>query len=378
MVRVKIIIVLTLFTLFIAACVKDPQDIPDGVADNPIFQLTASFGNEILDIHAGLEEWTMQPIVEETDSNIVYTSVFSQNGCLNNCFPSLEFKFYRQFPVTGVDGIDFLETIETGSKSFTQSQAELDSFNVIVSTHPALFMSGYSSWKDNNVNANTFESSYSNTIGSNQNVNVCFQSLAFTGCQYMQCIYFDPSTIVPCITRLEPVYDINNNFVKFTLRAEGTPPFDIKWFNGATSTSIALPVPANTDEMFASVTVTDANGNQSSLSQSVNLRSSNLNECSFPIELTSIPFSSGNPAQLADKVEIIYRDPLGSVWSSAAGPQDSSSVLNILSVENIGLSPMNQTTYKTQIQFGVYLFNTISGEAKYFASQNAVIGLSHR
>src|SRR5687767_14642785 len=147
MVRDKIIIVLTVFTFFIASCVKDPQDIPDGVETNPIFQIKAIASNEVLDIHAGQNGWTMQPIVEETDSNIIYTSVFSQDACLNNCFPSLEFKFYRQFPASGIDAQDFLETLQPGTKDFTQSQAELDSFDIKLSTHPALFMSGYSSWE---------------------------------------------------------------------------------------------------------------------------------------------------------------------------------------------------------------------------------------
>lgn len=376
MARDKFIIVLTLFSFFLASCVKDPQDIPDGVEDNPVFQLTATLGNEVLDINAGLNGWTIQPVVEETDSNIIYTSIFSQNACLNNCFPSLEFKFFRQFPASEIDAQDFLATIQTGSKDFTQSPEELDSFEIVLSTHPALFMSGYSSWKDLNINASTFETEYYSTIGYNQDLNVCFQSLALTGCKYIQCIYFDPSTLVPCITRMDPVID--NEYLKLTVRPEGTPPFDIKWFNDSTSSTIVLPIQDSLFEMFASVTVTDALGNQSSLSQSIDVRSGNLNACSFPIELSSIPVSNTDPIQFADKVEIIYRDQEGNIWSSAAGPQDNNSALSILSVESIGLSPMGQPTYKTQLQFGVRLFNTITGEAKYFSSQEAVIGLSHR
>jgi hypothetical protein len=190
--KIKIFAIILFISFLYASCVKDPQDIPGSITENPEFTFAGVLGSQGLSIEAGVDDWTMQPTVSEDQSNIIYSTIFSKDGCLQNCNPSLEFKFYRALPATQNDEQDFQHTIHPGNKSFVKSDIERDSFAITLTTHPGLFMSGFSSWEDLNTNGTIYETEFSSTIGFEENLNVCFQSLAYTGCQYTQCIYFDP------------------------------------------------------------------------------------------------------------------------------------------------------------------------------------------
>ncbi|MDQ2933289.1 MAG: hypothetical protein M3Q80_02820, partial [bacterium] len=152
-----------ILAFFYTSCVKDPQDIPGTKIEDPAFTLSGTFGQIVLDIQAGTNGWTMQPGVVPSDSNIVYTSIFSKDGCTNDCSPSLKFQLYRRLPESNVNSQDFQQTISTGDKAFVSSDAERDSFEILLSTHPGLFMSGYSLWDDLNFPGSNFEAQYSST-----------------------------------------------------------------------------------------------------------------------------------------------------------------------------------------------------------------------
>jgi len=369
-------IILLVGSLLSTSCVKDPQDIPNSVSENPVFNLTASIGTGSLNVDAGLEGWTMQPVVIENQFNLIYSSIFSKDRCLFDCNPSVEFRFYRDLPATNNAQQDFNTTIRSGAKEYLISNMERDSFEITLSTHPGLFMSGFSSWEDLNTSGTIYDTEFASTIGFEENLNVCFQSLAYTGCQYTQCIYFDPATLVPCISYIEPKLE-SDRFISLTVRPEGTPPFQIEWFNESTSPTVLVPLQDSTVEIYASVRVLDALGNRSELSQSIRLQNGNVDACYFPINLSSTQVNNTSPELFADKVEIIYRDENGEEWRSTAGVQENASMI-INSVEYFGVSPAGQPAYKTHLSFGVRLFNTVTGEEKYFASQDAVIALSHQ
>lgn len=370
----KRIIYFLLATLALA-CVKDPQDIPGNPAMDPAFKLEGSIGNTPVILQAGVDEWTAQPAVKEEASNIVYTTLFSIDGCLQACAPSVEFRFYRSLPANEQPDIDFLQTLQPGVKEFVRSGQEQDSFEITVATHPGLFMNGFSSWEDFNGSGITYASEFNTTIGYQQDVNVCFQSFAYTGCQYQQCIIFDPSTLIPCLSYIEPKIE-NPRFVNLALRLQGTPPFDIEWFNGYKTASILLPIP-DSATIYASVVVTDANQNRSELNQTIRLDNGFVDPCYFPIDVTSVPLITTAPELFADKVEIIYRDANGEIWSSSAGIQDQAS-MNIASVSYFDLSPLDEPAYKVDLTFSVTLFNEETGEGRLFVSGGSSIPLSHR
>lgn len=369
-------VVLLILAGVIVSCVKDPQDIPPAFSGDATFGLAASFGNGAINLEAGKEGWTSLPVVVQEDSLQVYTSVMSIDGCLEQCSPSWTFSFYQAIPVANDPAVAFSNTIHTGEKDFVLSDVEVDSFDISLTTHPDLFMSGYSYWLDLNGPTNTFFHEFESVIGYQENINVCFQSLAYTGCQYTQCIYFDPTTLVPCLLSIEPKLE-SPRYISLSVRPEGTPPFQIQWFNEATSSTIVIPVQDSIAEIYAGVIVTDALGNRSELSQTIRVQHGAVDACYFPITMTSTPIQSNSPSVVADRVEIIYRDEAGVLWSSSLGPQPENSKVFIDQVSAYGPSPDNQQAYLVEATVTASLFNEITGESKLFKTQRLSLSLSH-
>jgi len=375
---VKRVVQLTLFiSLMWVGCVKDPQDIPGGLINDPAFGMTGTFDGQALNIDAGMNGWTMQPLVIEKDSTTIYGSVFSFDGCLDQCKPSWVFRFYRTQAASADEESNFFQTIKAGSKDFVLSHQERDSFEITMTTHPALFMSGYSYWENLNGPVTSFLAEYKDVVGYGEFLNVCFQSLAFTGCQYNQCIYFDPSTLVPCLVTIQPKLE-DSRTLSLNIRAEqGTPPFSFEWFDGSTSPGIVLPLQDSSTVIYAGVRVIDALGNRSELNQTIRLQDGIIDACYFPISLISIPVPYVSSSFAADKVEIIYTDQNGVEWSSTSGIQPVNSNLSIGDVHYFGLSPLNEPAYKVVLNLSVRLFNA-AGDSKLLESQEMSIALSHR
>ncbi|MGB3080653.1 MAG: hypothetical protein WBB31_16345, partial [Saprospiraceae bacterium] len=266
---------------------------------------------------------------------------------------------------------------KSGSKDFVLSHKERDSFEITLNTQSGLFMSGYSYWENLNGSVTTLNEQFQDVVGYGQFLNVCFQSLAFTGCQYNQCIYFNPSTLIPCLASIIAKYE-DSTTVSLTIKPEsGTPPFQVQWFDETNAPGILLHHAESKAEFFVNVLLTDALGNRSELHQTVRVQDSIVDACYFPISLVSTPVPNYSSLNLNDRVEIIYTDENGIEWSSTSGIQPVTSYMNIGKVEYFGLSPANQPAYKTSLQLAVTLFNS-AGEGKLLEAQDMTIALSHR
>jgi hypothetical protein len=360
------------------SCVKDPKDIPPGFTDAADFGMSAGFGNETVVLAAGTNQWTMLPVVGYQDSLDVYTAIFSLNGCVEQCTPSWTFHFYQAIPGSLDPSADFNATIHPGEKQLVLSDQELDSFDIELSTHPGLFMSGYSYWDDLN-GPTTFFHEYGTVLGYQDQLNVCFQSLAYTGCHYTQCIYFDPSTAVPCIASIEARLQ-NSSYVSLNVRPEGTPPFQYQWSNESTAPSIVIPIQNDSTEIYAGVTVIDALGNRAELIQSIRVRvqDSIVDACYFPIQLSSSQVENHSASVYANRMDISYTDEQGVVWRSTSGVQPSDANVIIESVSDYGISPFNQASSLVELTAKVMLFNEDTGEGKLFETTQLTIALSHR
>jgi hypothetical protein len=339
--------------------------------------MVADFGNESVAIEAGKNQWTMLPSILQDDSAVVYSAVFSQNGCLPDCSPSWTFRFYQDGSNNNNPIQEFNSTIATGEKAFVLSDLQRDSFLVTLTTHPGLFMSGYSYWEDLNNPNTSFFHEFESTVGYQENINVCFQSLAFTGCQYKQCIYFDPVTEVPCLAYIEPIIE-SPRYISLNVRPEGTPPFDIRWFNEETTSSIVIPMQdSSLAEIYASVSITDALGNRSDLYQTIRIQNGNVDACYFPIVLSSIPINSSSEAINAGRVEIIYRDANGVEWKSTGGIQPGDAQFTIEQISNYGPSHLAMTAYIVELQVNAELINKATGDSRSFKTERLTVALGH-
>jgi hypothetical protein len=368
--------ILLMMISLMVSCVKDPQDIPGSSSADEIFGLSGSFGNEQLTIGAGTNQWTNLPVVSTGDSLQVYTSVFSQNGCLDSCVSSWIFNFYQALPGSGDPALDFQQTIQTGEKEILSSAAERRTYDVMLSTHPGLFMSGYSFWEDINASSNSFFHEYQSTVGYEEMIDVCFNSLAYTGCMYKQCISFDPVTEVPCLLRIEPKLE-NPRYLSLRVRPTGTPPFQVLWSNGTTAQTRVIPLQDSVAEVYAEVKVVDALGNQAQLSQTIRVQNAAVDACYFPIELSSHPNLDSSGELFQNRAEIQYIDEARDVWSSSGGVQPEQSQLTIDKVGYYGVSPQEQPTFLVEMTATILLFNLKTGESKLFKTDRLSLALSH-
>ena len=361
--------------LFVS-CVKDPQDIPGTSNEDEIFGIQGTFGNEMVRLDAGRNQWTNLPATVVGDSINTYTSLFSLNGCQQQCAPSWRFDFYQALPGLDDPSADFQQTIQTGKKELVMSTEERQSYDILLSTHPGLFMSGYSFWADLNGSPNSFFHEFQSKAEYGDTVNVCFQSFVYTGCMYKQCILFDPATEVPCLVRIDAKL-LNPRYLQLTIKPEGTAPYSVQWSNGATSWNRVIPLQDSISEVYADVMVTDALGNRSTLSQTIRIQNQAVDACYFPIELSSIPQVNENPEAYENRVVVTYVDSNGDTWSSLGKAQPQTSEMTIDAINYFGPSPGNEMAYVVDVTANVLLTNEVTGESRTFRTEHLSLALSH-
>lgn len=362
--------------LLMVACVKDPRDIPGGFDENPEFRLKSQFGNDSFVLDAGINHWTMLPNTYMEDNQWVFGSVFSKDGCIDNCTPSINFTFYQNISnQNSVSGI-FQETINPGLKDFVNPSETTDSFQLSFATHPGLFMNGLSYWEDLNSPPPSYMPVFQNQVGSGDGVHVCFQSLQYTGCQYLQCMSYYPSRGNPCIAYIEPQIE-NPGFIRLMAKPTGTPPFEYLWMFGDSTQTTFVPINSGVTDVYASVKIVDGVGNMTELSQLVKISDGAVDPCFFPIDIKSTRVPAPFEAALADKVAIHITDASGDVWSSTQVLQDEKSHFSIFSVEEYLVAPNDQLSYKVMFTGKILLRNEETNEVKLLEIQEAVIALSH-
>lgn len=374
----KIFHIIGIVLVFVlSSCVKDPKDIPGGFNEDSVFRLKAYFGSDSLNVDAGSQAWTMLPMTTSEEGQFTFNSVFSKNGCLENCTPSIKFTFF-QSTSSGQNAPEniFNETIKPGLKEFVLPGEVTDSFHLSFSTHPGLFMNGLSYWENTNMPPVSFFPVYQNQVGPNDGVEVCFQSFQYTGCQYSQCMTYIPSTQQPCIAYIEPVLE-NDRFIRLTARVSGTPPFQYFWEYGDSTQTSFIPVTPLVNEVHASVYIVDGAGNSTHLSQLIKISDMVVDPCYFPIDINteSVPIDFENG--FANKAIICVTDSSGENWCSNGVEQTAVSSLAIHSIEEYLNSPNGEESYLVSLSGNIILENELTGETKLFAISDAVISLSH-
>jgi hypothetical protein len=362
--------------LLAGGCVKDPQDIPGTSETDPVFGFTGSFGQQEITVQAGIDRWTMVPVTSDLDGNAVYTGVFSEDGCLEACSPVIRFDFFQAVPGTGSANGDFENTIQPGLKDYVYADLPADSFLVNFSTHPGLFMSGYSYWENQNAPPLVFTPTYGHAVGAQSALEVCFESFLFTGCQYSQCVYYQPATGTPCLAYIEAAW-LDTGFVKLTVRPRGKGPFTYEWYHGQTTSSILVPIQTDMVDVLAGVTVRDSAGNSATINQLVRVQDGLIDPCFFPIEIQTIALPADYANAFADRTRIRMTDDSGNEWSSALTGQPSDAYFEILSVTPYADSPAGEPAYKVEIAMRALLQNPATGETRWLQTDRSTIALSH-
>jgi hypothetical protein len=373
----KTIIATVLATALLAGgCVKDPQDIPGTSETDPVFGFAGSFGQQDFMVQAGVDRWTMVPVTSDLDGNTVYAGVFSEDGCLEACSPAIRFDFYQAVPGTGSPAGYFNMTIRPGQKDYVHADLPADSFLVNFSTHPGLFMSGYSYWENQNAPPLAFTPAYGQAVGAQSALEVCFESFQFTGCQYSQCVYFQPATGTPCLAYIEAAW-LDTGFVKLTVRPRGNGPFTYEWYHGQTTPSILVPIQTDMVDVLAGVTVRDASGNSSRINQLVRIQDALIDPCFFPINISTEAIPREYAETYANRTAIRWTDESGLEWSTATVEQPSDAYFEILSVTPYADSPAGDPAYKVEIAMRALLQHPATGETRWLQTDRSTIALSY-
>jgi hypothetical protein len=360
------------------SCVKDPQDIPSGLDGNPVFGLHGQFGSDQIHQDAGIDLWTFVPTIEQGDSLYIYSSTLSMDRCLDNCPSSWTFNVYQN--VSSLQGQEekFLNTVKPGPIDFVLSDVERESYVVTVGTHPDLFMNGVSFWEDLNNPDTTYASTLVSTVSYQEGFNACFQSAVYAGCQYQQCIHFDPSTGVPCTVHIEAQVVLDSGrYVILTAKPDGVGPFQIQWADGPTSSSVVIPIQNLTTDIAVDVTVTDINGNSTELLQNVRLQDGIVDVCYYPISVSSTTLTDYSTALAAGDLEVIHIDEAGAQWRSTGAIQPAESFAQVNSVDYFSLSPGGFPAYKVSLSLKVLLTNVDTGESRWFETSDLTLPLGH-
>jgi hypothetical protein len=376
----KFVAMLVVLTTLVS-CVKDPQDIPSGgVINDPVFRLDGNFDNSTVNIEAGNMDWTAVPATGSINSALVYSSTLSINGCTSQCTPSWTFNVYQSLPASPNANESFLNTFHQGALGLVPSDEELIAYDIQVQTHTDLFYSNYSSWVDLNNPQDSFGSVFTTGVGYGETLECCFHSYSPLGCQYNQCISFDPSTLVPCTGYIvTELLDSTERTLSMTVRPQGTPPFQVEWMNGEKTTGIVVHLLGGVSTAYADVKVTDANGNRFEITQNILVDPAFPfpDACYFPIEVFSTPIGGVQPEQLAGRLEIIHIDSEGNEWRSTAAPQPQNAFASVGPVDYFGISPTAEQAYKVGMQVMVLLTNPATGESKLFEAQELVLPFSY-
>lgn len=269
-----------------------------------------------------------------------------------------------------------MKTIVPGPVDFALADAQRENYKVTISTHPDLFSNSFSLWQDLNDSTAFYTSEVNSTIGSNETFDVCFQSQAYAGCQYTQCIKFYPASQKACTVHFEARLE-NDRLLVLTARPDGVGPFQYLWPDESTDASMIIQVQDDTTDIIAAVVVRDANGNEAALTQTIRIRNGMVDVCYFPINVASQLSVNAAASLAAGDLEIIYRDEQGVVWRSTGGLQPFDVMAVIENVASYGLSPASELAYKVTLSMRVLLTNEETGETKYFDGSHFVIPLSH-
>lgn len=359
-------------------CVKDPQDIPSGVTNPPVFGIQGAFGLESVSLKAGQDEWTALPVSQTQDSVIIFSSIFSQNGCLEDCQSSWVFKLFQHLDSTQTEEVTFYNTVVPGAIDFAIADQERVGHDIRVETHPDLFAGGFSFWENLNNPQEMFGSVFTTFVPYNDKLNVCFHSYSYLGCQYNQCIEYDPHSGPPCQAYIQTQLLEASNFLSLLVRPQGSFPFSVEWMNGANTNSILLPLSDSSSTVYANVRVTDANNNKMEISQSIIIRDGFVDACFYPIAIESIPFTNMSLALAAGDMEIVHIDADGQEWRSTAGIQPADMIAVIGERESYEDSPFGEKSVIVTLDVKVQLTNPATGESRVFQANQIKLPFGYK
>ncbi len=353
------------------ACVQDPEDIPPSFSDNPVFFASLQFGTETVNFTAGQNGYRLTPQYSIDDRGVGYFSaVFAASDCHPPC-PLLEIGFYGKD--LHVDpAVDVEAVASPGEKSYFLASTD-ENLEVTFELHPQPNTVGSSFWSI--AGFNTLSSATQTlqlTTHPSEYIDVCFQSIANTGCSGFAHYCFHALASSVCTGKLQADKLLGDRVLVEAI-VNGKPPYTYQWMNGATTPVILLPLDTGT-ERGVNVRVWDAHGCRIDISQTILMTQGVPQLCGgspeFEFSVAAAPFDQFTTAIIR------YRDAGGNLYSTAWGPQDDA-LFAVHSTEAFDPAPSGAPSKKVTIAMEALLYTEDASEMLRLHLSDAVIGLSY-
>jgi hypothetical protein len=362
----------------------DKIDVPDPVADSPVFTLSMQVNGSAQEYAAGENDYYMFSAFEK-DANDIHTFIgaLAEENCNQDCARSIRFEF-RDFQSVVSGAVDIDNALQTGTIDFKDNEVTFELNHQLTldaaPTPPPTPVGGYAyNWISPDTNST--EPTISLTVDEPDNYQVCLntESTIFN-CEstYCQQIFWDDRSSVRVnfegtIMQQSPVLEANVS--------GGEAPYSYQWDNGLT-TPIRFIGQDSAAQTYC-LTITDAIGTKGSMCKTVFYQGSGaggtfVDTCSalftYATNIDSIPIS--DPFQFST-IAIEYQDEAGIVYRSDIEAQPSSATFSLTKIEPFERNENNEATLKLTFNFNCVVYEVGGSTQLELSGGNAVIAIAY-
>lgn len=364
--------------VFLASCVKDPQNIPPQITEDPVFGMNALIGGVNIQLDAGVDNYVMQTQWDVDTNGIAYSEAsFEETDCNSACGPKIEFRFYSDTDEPGSEH-QLTSALSVGEKQIAGPSISPDSVQVSFSIMPPENPAPAFFWDTPEGN----HLSNNETIVSRQEtdeiVNVCLNTLTNENCFSTKCIEFIPDqSLGGCDISIATAL-LEGGYILLEAKPSGVPPFTYHWKIGAgeatsDQSKIIVPAPVSDGKMMIELITIDATDCKTQLLQMIEISSLGVKVCPLDLtfEMIRVP---GQFVLPFNQSEITYTDANGEIYNSRLSEQPVFSFLEIFSAEDFNPSPTGDATKIMELDIDCFLFTKDATDSLRIQTNSSVIG----
>ncbi len=374
---------LFLLIILIAACKK--VDLPPVDNGDPVFTLSANADGTSLELIAGEEDYYMFTSYERDSLDVLNMIGELRPENCPDCGPYLKLTF-REKVASTPSSFNIQTALPTGAYSLEEvAPTEEYHYMLQLSAEPSIYQEDELILYRWNVNGET--SLEPNPLielpNFTQPVNVLLENTTLQGgnCSIEKTIGF---TAISFDCGVDFDFEIwQGGFLnRVTAIPYGTSPFTYAWNTGENTSSVATENPQDSAFAQVCVTVTDANGCETTSCPAVKIFGNPVSGLVQYYSYTDFSYQTYTDTVLIGDpfayglATIEYGDELGNVYRSDWGAQDASSFFDLLSIEDYDDNENGEKTRKFDFKTTAVLYDS-SGGALPFSTELSTFAIAY-
>ncbi|MFK7947989.1 MAG: PKD domain-containing protein [Saprospiraceae bacterium] len=371
--------------LFIIGCTDDTP-LPSNTDGNVVFELSAIIDGQENIWAAGVDNQYMYTYTTQDSNGLTqFQGTLGEVGC-QFCSNSINFDFVQSPNSNSIN--DLFVNGQTINYRDATIPVQIIGYNTsfevnLNGTAPYTFDCDFG---DGSTPINTSTSNFQHQYTQAGTYNVCVNITDATGCQSTICRDISTDNTMSCAVNFS-VFNLGNGFTNsffFHTYSAGVPPFNYQWnvpLDQTTIQNFVVQSPTVTINQLGTLNVdvamTDDNGCDCSLAQTVNFNNLDTASCAHRFDYLSQPITA--PGLIQDyfsTLNIQYVDNNGIIYSSALGEQPNSSFINITNIEDFSANENDLPTKKITLEFACRLYD-VDGNHKDLNNGSGTIGIAY-